>query len=176
MTLSTSSSALDTRFSPFLFATIREDPDDTHLTVLSVLARRGVDPWKEAERLAQLPGDTATGVLADWIGAVPNFSQAPLDSGAIASRLVTLLPACRAHRNAATGGARHTLREVIAEPGMFPRVLLYLMFIALLFISQWAMMRHRAAMHRRDPVAVAATTKSAEASAISATPRRTQTP
>jgi hypothetical protein len=33
------------------------------LSVLSTLARRGMDPWQEAERLAKLPRSTP---LMDW--------------------------------------------------------------------------------------------------------------
>lgn len=54
MTLATATSALESRFGPFLYAAVREDPDGGPLTVLSVLARLDIDPWEEAARLAQL--------------------------------------------------------------------------------------------------------------------------
>jgi len=59
------------------------------VSVLSGLARADVDPWQEAAKLAQLPGDTAVRELAELIGALPvSFS----DSRAIATRLIALLP------------------------------------------------------------------------------------
>jgi hypothetical protein len=44
------------------------------LSVLSALARAGVDPWEEAAHLARLPGETATQRLASLIAALPNGS------------------------------------------------------------------------------------------------------
>jgi len=59
------------------------------VSVLSGLARADVDPWQEAAKLAQLPGETATRELAELIGALP--ASFP-DSRAIATRLIALLP------------------------------------------------------------------------------------
>lgn len=92
MTLATATSALESRFEPFLYAAVREDPDGAPLTVLSVLARLDIDPWEEAARLAQLPGEAAARALAGLIAAVPKGSATPQDSGTIAARLITLLP------------------------------------------------------------------------------------
>lgn len=50
MTLATATSALDSRFDPFLYAAVREGTDGAPLTVLSVLARLDIDPWEEAAR------------------------------------------------------------------------------------------------------------------------------
>ncbi|HVA14019.1 MAG TPA: hypothetical protein VNF99_12265 [Stellaceae bacterium] len=66
------------------------------LTVLSALARLGIDPWQEAARLAQLPPETATQRLTSIVAGLPNGRWAPADAGIIAARLVGLLPAKRA--------------------------------------------------------------------------------
>ena len=53
MTSSPSVVYLTPQFDDFLFARINEDSEATPLSVLSVLARLGVDPWEEAAKLAQ---------------------------------------------------------------------------------------------------------------------------
>ncbi|MGC8519980.1 MAG: hypothetical protein ACP5P4_15905 [Steroidobacteraceae bacterium] len=176
MKLSTATSALDSRLAPFLFATIREDPEDTPLTVLSVLARRDVDPWEEAERLAQLPREVATGALAGWIAALPNRSHAPRDGGAIAAHLVTLLPPYRARKTAVPGHPLGARQERIGRERVITQALLYLMFIALLLVSQWVMRSHRAAMRASQPVAASTATIPAGSSSPAATTRRKQVP
>ena len=67
-------------------------PDGPPLAVLSVLARLDIDPWTEAARLAQLPGEAAARALAGLISASPKHSATPPDSETIAARLITLLP------------------------------------------------------------------------------------
>ena len=62
------------------------------VSVLSGLARSDVDPWQEAARLAELPGETATQRLASLIGALPDRVASYPESRTIAARLVALLP------------------------------------------------------------------------------------
>lgn len=88
----TATYAIESRFDHFLYAVVREDPGDMPLTVLSVLARLDIDPWKEAASLAQLPGDAAARALAALIWALPKGSETPQGSETIAARLITLLP------------------------------------------------------------------------------------
>ena len=71
----------------FLYASAAVERSDMELTVLSALARQGLDPWREAERLAKLPRSTAANELAH------TFSAARLpNSASLAERLVGLLP------------------------------------------------------------------------------------
>ena len=77
----------------FLFADVGVEANGMTLSVLSVLARRGMDPWQEAERLAKLPRTDAVDGLAQIIAAPPASRWSLLDARAIASRLVALLPA-----------------------------------------------------------------------------------
>ena len=62
------------------------------VSVLSGLARSDVDPWQEAAKLAQLPGEAATKELAALIGALPDRASSYPDPRAIATRLIALLP------------------------------------------------------------------------------------
>jgi hypothetical protein len=79
-------------FNNFLFASIGEDRNGMLVSVLSGLARSDVDPWQEAAKLAQLPGETATRELAALIGALPDRASAYPDPRTIAARLIALLP------------------------------------------------------------------------------------
>jgi len=94
-TLPPAFSLLNSEFNDFLFAPIGEEGNDTLLTVLSALARLGIDPWQESARLAQLSTELATQRLTSIIAELPNGRWAPADADAIAARLVNLLPAKR---------------------------------------------------------------------------------
>ena len=76
----------------FLFATIGEEANGMQLSVVSALARLGVDPWAEAIRLACMPRLGAARRLAPMIARLPGSAWAPPDSERIAARLVELLP------------------------------------------------------------------------------------
>jgi len=83
---------LGREFDDFLFAPIGEEPNGMSLSVVSALARSNVDPWQEAAKLARLPAKTATQRLASLIGGLPGTRSGEPDSGAIAARLIALLP------------------------------------------------------------------------------------
>lgn len=62
------------------------------LTILSVLARLGKDPWVEAARLARLPKSSTIDDLASSISKMPLCPQALMDARTTAARLILLLP------------------------------------------------------------------------------------
>lgn len=62
------------------------------LSVLTVLARLGIDPWLEAAELARLPEETATQRLTSFIAALPDAETVHPDPPRIAARLIALLP------------------------------------------------------------------------------------
>jgi hypothetical protein len=98
-------SLLQSEFNEFLFAPIGEESNDSVLTVLSALARTGIDPWQEAARLAQLSKAVATQRLTAIIAGLPNGRWAQADAGTIAARLVEHLPAQRAAQPVERGTA-----------------------------------------------------------------------
>lgn len=83
---------LEPAFDVFLFASLGDDQRGMAVSVLSVLARSNIDPWQEAARLAALPNALAASSLASTIDANPDPLTAPVDSAALASRLIKLLP------------------------------------------------------------------------------------
>lgn len=79
-------------FNEFLFASIGEEKTGSDLTVLSALARLGLDPWKEAARLTALPKEAATSALTATIARLPEGAWKASESRLIAVRLVDFLP------------------------------------------------------------------------------------
>jgi hypothetical protein len=76
----------------FLFAAVGTEANGMTLSLISVFARLGNDPWLEAGRLARLPKAEATESLARIITSMPS-SVWPLQAAtAIAARLIALLP------------------------------------------------------------------------------------
>jgi hypothetical protein len=99
----------------FVYADVAIEPNGMELSVLSALSRRGLDPWQEAQRLAQLPRLTAAEGLAQILRAVPAVQSLRLDAKVIAERLVALLPA----RRAVTAGPSPS--KLSATPVQVPR-------------------------------------------------------
>jgi hypothetical protein len=76
----------------FLFADVGQEASGMPLSVLSTLARLGMDPWQEAGRLAKLPRNAAIDALARLIATMPASLWSLPDATDIAVRLVALLP------------------------------------------------------------------------------------
>jgi hypothetical protein len=83
---------LKPEFDVFLFAQIGSDGSGLPLSVVSVLARLGLDPWHEAAHLASLSPNAATQKLVSILGISHNASMSSSDIPSIATRLVALLP------------------------------------------------------------------------------------
>ena len=83
---------LDLKYDAFLFASVCET-DEMTLSVLSVLARHDVDPWrKEAARLTQLSRDQAVNSLASKIWKSDSERWSASEASILAARLIELLP------------------------------------------------------------------------------------
>jgi hypothetical protein len=78
----------------FLYADVGTEQNDMTLHVMSVLARLGMDPWTEAERLANLPIEEAVGWLTGAVSAAlrGTASMSKPDVESVARRLISLLP------------------------------------------------------------------------------------
>ena len=92
MTPAASISFFRPEFDDFLYAPVGADNNEMPLSVLSALARLNVDPWQEAAELSKLPKDTAAERLASLIARLPGGRWTLADAGAIADRLIELLP------------------------------------------------------------------------------------
>ena len=64
MTSPDATALLRSNLNDFLFANVGIEARGMTLSVISVLARQGLDPWREAGRLADLPETEAIDSLA----------------------------------------------------------------------------------------------------------------
>ena len=83
---------LDPQFDQFLHTPVGNDQAGTSVTVLSMLARLGVDPWREASDLAALSQKSAwqrLDTLMERFTDVPSLVDNRAD---IATRLIASLP------------------------------------------------------------------------------------
>jgi hypothetical protein len=92
MTPTASTPPLGPEFNNFLFALVGEDRNGMPLSVVSVLARMGMDPWVEAASLADLPAETAARKLAAWLAVLPHPTLRPAGPDTRAAHLIALLP------------------------------------------------------------------------------------
>jgi hypothetical protein len=83
---------VDGEFDDFLFSSIGEDRNGVPFSVVSLLARRDLDPWLEAAKLANLPVEAATRQLTRLIQTIAYQPLTLPDPEAIAIRLIALLP------------------------------------------------------------------------------------
>ena len=77
---------------PFLYAEVGVEISGSRLTVLSLLARLGRDPWEEAGQWTRLPKATIIDRLTKSIAQMPLSEEALLDARQTATRLIQLLP------------------------------------------------------------------------------------
>jgi len=87
----------------FLYADIGQEPNGMPLTVLSLLARSGLDPWDEARRLCALPDATAISCMTDRIRSSSPRLRNRADPRSLAATLVTRLPGHQFHTPVQSG-------------------------------------------------------------------------
>ncbi len=93
----------DPQYEPFLSAPVGEDRHGTSVTVLSMLARLGVDPWGEASDLAKLPEGAARQRLEELMTRFNDVSTPVPDRSRIVLKLLAFLP--RSARSSSEGAS-----------------------------------------------------------------------
>ncbi len=79
-------------FERFLYASVGEDGNGYAVTVLSALARLGLDPWKETAELVTLGRDAARARLGTLLARFRDVPTLASDHGRVARDLSQLLP------------------------------------------------------------------------------------
>jgi len=108
----------------FLYADVGIEANGSILTILSVLARLGKDPWTEAARWAALSKARASDSLAQSIGEMPLAPSTLAGAREIADRLVQLLPTST-HSVQMGNSGRLATGTATDTPKMMPITLLY---------------------------------------------------
>lgn len=123
-----------TGYDPFLQAELGEDRTGTAVTVLSALARLGLEPWTEARELTLLGRDAAEMRLKAHLAAISDIPALGSASGNVAKKLVSLLPKRASPRAAerAEATAKSGLRLPVSWPLMALVGVLILTWIYLL--------------------------------------------
>jgi hypothetical protein len=93
---------------PFLFSEVGTEANGSGLTILSILARLGQDPWVEAAKWAKLPQAAMVERLAQCMAQMPLDPQAQAAAPATAARLFGLLPT----QGAALPAAHHPMQNL----------------------------------------------------------------
>ena len=94
----------DPQFDSFLNAPVGEDQRGISVSVLSMLARLGVDPWDEASDLATLPEGAARQRLEALIARFDDVQTLVPDRGRIVAGLLAFLPRRAAFAGISSGG------------------------------------------------------------------------
>ncbi|MEA2777954.1 MAG: hypothetical protein QOF90_3360 [Acetobacteraceae bacterium] len=107
----------------FLFAEVGQELNGSPLTILSVLARLGKDPWAEAAKWVGMPKSATIDRLTQSISQMPLCPEALTDARATASRLILLLPS-------QTSAPRENERPAAAGKASVPRWVLVAICLA----------------------------------------------
>ncbi|WP_112323723.1 hypothetical protein [Oceanibium sediminis] len=100
-------------FERFLYAAVGEDRNGYVVTVLSTLARLGLDPWKETAELVTLGRDAARARLGTLLARFRDVPSLASDYGRVAQDLSQLLP-----ERQTSGGLKRAASTITgARPG-----------------------------------------------------------
>jgi hypothetical protein len=124
-------------FDDFLFAPVGVDTSGMPVTLLTVLARLGVDPWEEAADLAHLSREPAMQRLASRLEAMPNGPVSAEETVNIATRLIALLHRAPS-RKVASPEAPRPQKDAKTSKGVNPAIY-WLIGLIFLFVAQWAL-------------------------------------
>ena len=113
-----------TPLDPFLYAAVGEDRNGNTVTMLSTLARLGLEPWDTAANLADLAPEEARTRLGDLLIRFRDVPALGRDHAAITLRLIELLPIATGRR-----AARATERPAPAGAMGLGSILAVLMLI-----------------------------------------------
>lgn len=117
----------DPKYERFLFAPVGEDGRGASVSVLSMLARLNVDPWREASDLTAMPEGSARQRLDALLARFTDVPGLIAARSEVVSRLLAFLP-----RGAFSGMPGDGDQSAKAAPSMFGIPLHVIIAIALL--------------------------------------------
>jgi len=120
-----------TPFDRFLYASVGDDRNGNVVTVLSTLARLGVDPWSEAADLSDLTRDDARARLGTLLTRFNDVPALVSEHGPITARLLELLP--KTSGRATVQGAVLSAPAIISRIGPILALLMVILLLAQTF-------------------------------------------
>jgi hypothetical protein len=136
MTRSAAAVQLSSEFNEFLFAPTAEDRHGMPLSVLSALARLGIDPWQEAAKLSGLSREAAIQRLTGLIAELPGGTSAHSGPATNVACLIGLLP----RRAGSAIASRGDLLGVGAKPNSL--AIAYAVFMVFALAAQLIAANH----------------------------------
>jgi hypothetical protein len=124
-------------FDEFLHAPVGVDASGMPLTLLSLLARLGIDPWEEAAELAHLSREPAMQRLAARLEAMPNGPASAADTVNIATRLIALLHRAPPRKAASPDAPLHV--KLVKNSKSVSPAIYYLIGLIFMLGAQWAL-------------------------------------
>jgi hypothetical protein len=160
MTRTAAFDALGSEFDAFLYAPIAREHNGMDLSVLSALARLGLDPWEQAARWARQSQETAADSLASLLAALPAGPTVRPDPQPLAARLIALLPRRDAHSLDSGLPASRSFAGLAppARARTMVYLLVYLVLSLFMLCSQWIFRDHPAHSPIPTPAAISSTT------------------
>lgn len=122
-------------FERFLYAPVGKDRNGYVVTVLSTLARLGLDPWKETAELVTLGRDAARtrlGLLLSRFRDVPALGS---DHGQVARELSLLLPNSPPRRSLKRAGATSAANHPASTGAVWTILAIALVLLQMLFVG-----------------------------------------
>jgi hypothetical protein len=121
----------NSNLNPFLFADVGTELNGSTLTMLSVLARLGRDPWAEAAKWTNLPKAAVVECVTQCIGKMPLVPRTLAETTATVTRLILLLPI---QPRIAASGVRNAI-SVSAIPAWIPIAFLFVCVLISLAVN-----------------------------------------
>ena len=115
-------------FDGFLHAYVGADRNGTEITVISTLARLGLDPWREASELAGLSSGAARMRLSAILARFKDIPGLNCENEAVARKLVSLLP----DRTAPQSASQIKLHQGAGQAWTIATVTVLAIFLAVL--------------------------------------------
>jgi hypothetical protein len=116
------------RLHAFLHAPVGTDDRGAELSLLSALARLGLDPWEEAGHLTTMGRGRAAERVEGWLAQLTGIAAPSKDRAAVARRLVALLPGPGV-APIRSRMACHIIRAPVLNPGPLLAATILLAFI-----------------------------------------------
>ena len=122
-------------FERFLYAPVGEDRNGYLVTVLSALARLGLDPWSETAQLVTLGRDEGRERLGILLSSFPDVPALGSDHGKVARELSLLLPECPPTHALKRAGATISMDRSVSKGAVWTVVAIVFVLLQMLSVG-----------------------------------------